>query len=236
MSDPNACPLSHSDAAYVLGALSPAERLEFERHLPTCAACRRSVAQLAGMPGLLARVPVEQVEQPLPEEPMPPTVLPALVSAVRREQRRRTVLISLGAAAAVAVVAFGVNALQQSGDDSRSREAVPASTSATPAQMRAMDVVINWGVTAEVSLAPAEGGTAVDFTCTYADRPEGGGHPYHYVLVAYTRDGNRHQLMDWSAKPGKTWGDEQIEPIDLAKVARLEVQNDEGVTILKLNV
>ena len=29
MSDQTTCPLSHSDAAYVLGALSPAERLEF---------------------------------------------------------------------------------------------------------------------------------------------------------------------------------------------------------------
>ena len=65
MNDQTSCPLAHSDAAYVLGALSPAERLEYERHLPTCASCRRSVAQLAGMPGLLARVPVESVEEPI---------------------------------------------------------------------------------------------------------------------------------------------------------------------------
>ena len=33
------CELAHLDGAYVLGALSPAERLAFERHLPSCAAC-----------------------------------------------------------------------------------------------------------------------------------------------------------------------------------------------------
>ena len=30
------CPFAHDDAAYVLGALSPGERLEFERHLAGC--------------------------------------------------------------------------------------------------------------------------------------------------------------------------------------------------------
>src|SRR5215212_9327779 len=127
MTDQTSCPLAHSDAAYVLGALSPAERLEFERHLPTCASCRRSVAQLAGMPGLLARVPVESVEEPVVTDPVPPTVLPALVARVRREQRRKTVLLSLGAAAAVAAVAVGAAAFQATRDDSRVPESVPSS-------------------------------------------------------------------------------------------------------------
>src|SRR4051794_40547905 len=44
------------DAAYVLGALAPAERLEFEGHLALCTRCRASVAEIAGLPGLLAQV------------------------------------------------------------------------------------------------------------------------------------------------------------------------------------
>ena len=32
------------DSAYVIGALSPAERREYEEHLETCETCRRSVA------------------------------------------------------------------------------------------------------------------------------------------------------------------------------------------------
>ncbi|NUU15630.1 anti-sigma factor family protein, partial [Curtobacterium pusillum] len=47
------------DAAYVLGSLPTDERLEYERHLETCAACRAAVAELAGMPGLLGRLPAE---------------------------------------------------------------------------------------------------------------------------------------------------------------------------------
>ncbi len=49
------------DAAYVLGALSTAERLEFEGHLAECPTCRAAVADLAGMPGLLAQLPPGEV-------------------------------------------------------------------------------------------------------------------------------------------------------------------------------
>ncbi|WP_212754237.1 zf-HC2 domain-containing protein [Nakamurella aerolata] len=44
------------DGAYVLGALSAEDRRAFEMHMGACAACRRAVAELAGLPGLLARV------------------------------------------------------------------------------------------------------------------------------------------------------------------------------------
>ena len=52
---------AHWDAAYVLGALSAAERQEYEDHLTSCPSCRDAVAELAGMPGLLARVPTGEV-------------------------------------------------------------------------------------------------------------------------------------------------------------------------------
>ena len=43
------------DAAYVLGALSPVERLEFESHLSGCPACRSAVTEIAHLPGLLSQ-------------------------------------------------------------------------------------------------------------------------------------------------------------------------------------
>ena len=39
------------DSAYVLGALSPAERREYEEHLESCELCRRCVAELTPIPG-----------------------------------------------------------------------------------------------------------------------------------------------------------------------------------------
>ena len=41
------------DAAYVLGALSDADRGEFEAHLAGCMSCREAVAELAGVVPLL---------------------------------------------------------------------------------------------------------------------------------------------------------------------------------------
>jgi hypothetical protein len=238
MTETPACPLAHSDATYVLGALSPTERLEFERHLPTCAACRRSVAQLAGMPGLLARVPVASVEDPEPEIPLPDTVLPALVARVRREQRRRTVLLSLGAAAAVAAVAVGAAAFQATRDDSRLPEAVPTSSvSPTGVQFQDMKVVKDWGMTAQVSLTSEDGGTNVQVNCAYPDESAGTGHAYHYVLVAFTRDGESHSVTDWWAAPGD---DPKLIPgftgIQLADMTKVEVQSDHGTPILRLNL
>jgi hypothetical protein len=43
------------DAAYVLGALAPVDRRAYEDHLAGCERCRAAVAELAPLPGLLAR-------------------------------------------------------------------------------------------------------------------------------------------------------------------------------------
>jgi len=50
------CDYAHDDGAYVLGALSPAERSGYERHLAACPACREAVAEIAVLPGLLGRL------------------------------------------------------------------------------------------------------------------------------------------------------------------------------------
>lgn len=50
------CEYAHDDGAYVLGALAPAERAAYERHLGTCQTCRDAVAEIAVLPGLLGRL------------------------------------------------------------------------------------------------------------------------------------------------------------------------------------
>jgi Putative zinc-finger len=232
------CALSHSDAAYVLGSLSPTDRLEFERHLPGCESCRRSVAELAGLPGLLARVPVEQVEAPVPFEPLPATVLPALVAVVRREQRRKTVLVMLGAAAAIAVVALGVGALQAARDDGRVPEAAPTSASPTVAPAQPMDVVHDYGMRADVSLTPVGWGTKVLLTCSYPepDGDYGDGHAYEYRLVAFTGDGKSDKVMTWTAVPGKTMSLPGSTAAVLDDITHVEVQSEHGRTILRLDL
>jgi hypothetical protein len=239
------CLLAHSDAAYVLGALSPADRLEYERHLPGCAPCRRSVAQLAGMPGLLGRVPREQVEAPLPVEPLPETVLPALVAAVRREQRRRALTVTLGAAAAIAAVAIGIGALQAGRDDGGDPQAQPPATSptseATPAfaPKQAMAELHDYGVHAEVGLTEKGWGTAIRLDCRYDERESdyGSDHDYDFTLVLFTEYGGKETLMSWQAGPGDSYFDlPGTTKTDLGEITKVEVQGESGKPILRLDL
>ena len=99
------------DAAYVLGALSPADRRRFEHHLDDCAHCRESVAELAGVPGMLALVPRDTALAMLDDEPetdpAPADLLPRLAAATQR-RRRRGLWVSVGAAVAAAAAAVAI--------------------------------------------------------------------------------------------------------------------------------
>ena len=101
------CRFDQDAAAYVIGALSPSERLDFEKHLGGCDECTRTIRELAGIPGLLGRVEPSVLEHPVVEGPgVPDTLLPTLSRRVRGARRRRTLIAAGVAAAAVAVMAL----------------------------------------------------------------------------------------------------------------------------------
>jgi anti-sigma factor RsiW len=97
-------PFREWDVAYVLGSLSPADRLSYEQHLAQCPSCEREVCQLAGMAGILAGVPKDwAVESLVPAPDVPATVLPRLARAARAS-RRRVLVITAAAIVAAAVI------------------------------------------------------------------------------------------------------------------------------------
>lgn len=55
------CAESVALGAYLLGALSPAERQRMERHIADCPVCRAEIVQLAPLPGLLRHTPFEEL-------------------------------------------------------------------------------------------------------------------------------------------------------------------------------
>jgi anti-sigma-K factor RskA len=97
---------------YVVGAIDPAERATVDDHLAGCQACRDELASLAGLPALLSRVPLEDVERiimapdelPAPAEPSP-ELLGSLLrrTSTRRRNRMWRVAASVAAAAVIAV-------------------------------------------------------------------------------------------------------------------------------------
>jgi hypothetical protein len=111
---------------YVLGAIGPAERARVDEHLADCPRCRDELAALAGLPGLLRRVPPDLALPALTDAsgdaPPEPSVdgLISRVSAIRHRRR-----LTAAAAAAVLIgiaTTTGLLALQGS----------PAGTAAAP--------------------------------------------------------------------------------------------------------
>src|SRR5260370_34418608 len=80
------------DAAYVLGSLTSNERREYEAHLATCKRCRAAVAELSGIPALLAMLDlagVRALDEGTPETPpLRPEVLDSGLDKVRCRRRR----------------------------------------------------------------------------------------------------------------------------------------------------
>jgi anti-sigma factor RsiW len=233
------CDLAHLDGAYVLGALAPAERREFEGHLPGCPECSRAVRELAGLPGLLAQVDVADLEVPAPETPLPPTLLPALVRQVRGAQRRRSVLTVGLAAAAAAVVGA---ALAAGGAFDRSTAPPAAATPTVVRSTAPAEAMVPVGVgpvQAAVALTGVAWGTKVDLTCTYAD-PAADDPRYDdaaakaYALVVRTRRGQVEQVATWKALPGRTMRLSGATATERGDIARVEVRTSAGRTVLTL--
>jgi hypothetical protein len=234
------CPHEHEDGAYVLGALSPEERVAFERHLPGCDSCARSVRYLAGLPGLLARVPVEILDPEQPPVPVPETLLPALVRAARRNQRRRMWITGglVAAAAAIAIGAVGVSTLGGDGSDnvasppaSSAPVAPPTTAAAQIMQPNGDEPISGW-----ISLTKVGWGTRLDLTCTYAEESADYEQPSWstYTMFVHTTDGQVEQVASWKALPGKEMHLSAATASDVADITDVEVRTAAGDTVLKL--
>lgn len=227
----SSCEHSHLDGAYVLGALAPEERLEFERHLRECPACARAVQQLAGLPGLLSQVSADVLESAPAPEPVPDTLLPALVREVRRGRRRRHWAVGLAAAAAVVTV-VGVSVAVVTANDDGAPSATP-SIPAAPSQR--MTPVGASGTTGWLTLTSMAWGTRLDLTCSYP-MPEGyhPGGPPTYEMVVRTSDGVAKRVARWRGvadRPITVTGATEVEVDDIASV---EVRISHGPRVLRL--
>lgn len=191
------------DAAYVLGSLSGAERREFEAHLATCSRCSAAVAELSGVPALLAQLSADEVEaldDPTTEAPpLRPEVLDTLLQKVewRRRRTRRRSVITLAAAAAVLAVALVVGILPairgQGGDTDAMASAVT------------MSKVAQTPINASVTLTGFGWGTRIDMICTYGDyASRGDATTQNLSMVLLDRNGTQSEIATWVGVNGAT--------------------------------
>lgn len=213
------------DAAYVLGSLSPAERREYERHLAGCPDCAAAVADLAGMPGILATVPSDRaltmLDRPEPADDVPPSLWPNLLTASRRSRRRsrfRVAALVSAAAAAAAVVALLLPA-----GIGRLTEPDPVGRTV------AMSQTFRTAITADARLVPTEWGTRIDITCHYAQTTPTPGaapsRPRPYVLVVTDRQGTTTEVATWTAGPGSVTEPSATTSLPLDQIRSIDIRS-----------
>jgi hypothetical protein len=176
------------DAAYVLGALSADERREFEKHLDGCDRCRGSVAELAGIPGILAKLPVADAveiaaapEQPAGESPFPELGIVQRLARAEVRRRRRSLIIAL-AAGLIVVGSLG---------------GLWASNAFAPSvHLHEMTALGQDVVTAQVAVVPEAYGSRIVWSCQY---PSTWKQSFGYDLVVIDAAGAATTVATWSS-------------------------------------
>ncbi|GAA0382165.1 zf-HC2 domain-containing protein [Micromonospora gifhornensis] len=226
------CDFAYDDGAYVLGALSPADRAAYERHLVDCPACQQSISEIAVLPGLLGRLDPTSLEQflPPPENPRVPELLSVARERRRRERqanRLRYAVIGLAAAALALVVGFGTATMLPGPE-----------TNAPLAQVRMVQMRPVAGTVplhAEIGLTGTNWGTEVTMTCGYDER-SGYGKANAFRLVAHAADGSQEQIGSWLAAPGDDLRISGATRFTNAELVRLELVRADGTVVLAYDV
>jgi Putative zinc-finger len=232
------------DAAYVLGALSPAERREFEEHMSSCAGCQAAVSELAALPGLLAQISpadaamlsladdssAEFAETPalsaaqaeVIEHGPPPSLLPEMIKKVRMRRRRMVAAVAGIAAAVILVIgglAIGAGLLPLQPDS-------PERVAFSP--------VVPSAITAVADVIPGEEGTQINVECVYAEvnDPRPGGSHETYSIFVVDRSGQAEEIKEWPATPNKQMRPSGTTPLKLFQIAELEIRETETDMVL----
>ncbi|MEO6087754.1 MAG: zf-HC2 domain-containing protein [Umezawaea sp.] len=182
--------------AYLLGALDPAERSVFERHLNTCQVCREELIRLAPLPGLLGQVTLADLEQPFDDpdpydnQPLPPLAVvrpepePAPVKS-----RRPLVLLGAGLVLVLLVVA-GVLLPRLIGGDAVRAADPPAATSTAPPPPTWSAMDNKTGVAASAAMVSHGWGT--ELRLVLKDVKPG----LRCLVMLYSKDGTR-EIGGW---------------------------------------
>lgn len=231
------CPRNEDDAAFVLGALDPPAMRSFDAHLAGCEACRASVEQLRGLPGLLARLlpgAAEAGAGRIEDTTPTPDVLPVLLRRVRSERRQsRLRVLAVSAAAALLAAAAGATIALSTAD---APTTLPV---ARPGTELALTSSSDSPVEITVFITGRGWGTSIDTRCrhrgAYAE-PAPGAAETTYALYAVDRAGADILVSSWTQIPVEEFTVPGSIGLQLTEIRRLELRDDTGAVLLAENL
>lgn len=225
-------PYATWDAAYVLGSLASSERHEFENHLAGCDRCRAAVAELSGMPALLAMLDFDDVralDEEQPEPPLRPEVLESVLDKVGRRRRRSRWVTTgaVGLAAALLAVGLVIGIRPET-------VGLHGGTQQETAQMLEMNKVSQTPINASIAMSSYGWGTRIDMACTYGDWGNRGAPPQNLGMVVVGRDGSSSEIATWLGLSGATALPSANTPLPMEEIAAVQlVSSPDGKVLLE---
>ncbi len=217
------CEDGHDDAAYVLGALSAAERAAYEQHLATCSFCREAVADLSRVPDMLDRLDADEfarlLDPGLSHAP-PERSYPAASPPPRAKAFSVRLVSTLAAVLLIAVIGGGAALWLLNRPE-------PGSTVTGPAvAMAAVEAASP--ISATIRLTGTAGGTRIEMVCRYAASEK----PYTFRLVAYGPDDQNEPVGSWMAHPGAEFRMAASTHFSVDSLDRLDLVRSDGKVML----
>jgi anti-sigma factor RsiW len=231
------CKEGHRLSPYLLGLLAPAERARLERHLSYCSACRRQIADMAPLAGVLRHTPFgpdvsstpvalaeEDANEGHKEDPEENAEEDAEEDAdasrrSRSRTRRRRVLLplcwALAASAAAAAIGLGVTTSPGSSAPPATGTTLSATSPTT-------------GVAASALLQPEPTGTVVVLRLSALP------HALTCRLLVHGRDGRTEIAASWSSGYTSNATIDGTTSLPPAQVADLQVLTTGGVLLIDL--
>ncbi len=201
-------------AAYVLGALEPADRRRVEAHLARCESCREALATLASLPGLMSRLSLPEAAggPPAANEEM----LTRLMRAAATERRTARTRWWVAAAAVLLVLGGAVGGV--------------AGYRAATAPRWDTVAATHGQVQMTVHLHPTSTGT--DLRLQLSGVPAG----TRCQLVALSDDAEREVAGWWTASYQGTASISGTTSISYGHLARLTVETASGTVLVASGV
>jgi hypothetical protein len=180
------------------------------------------VAELAGMPGLLARVPLSEIDED-EQIPVPDTLLPRVLREAYRRRRRTRWIIGGGASLAAAAALVIVLMLT----------VVTGGGSAGSPMLAMKPVLAAAGIHAKAQVQNVRWGTKITVKCGYNGTTHVSWDEY-YALTVTPKHGHMQQIATWMVSPGHDAVFDGATALHRDQISRIDVRDSSGKSVLQL--